>query len=73
MPTLGIGLRDCLRQTTVDLMQLVHACEPASILMATAVLDLDRSKIYFAGQSLGSLYGTIFTAVEPDVRARLSM
>jgi hypothetical protein len=31
--------------------------------------DLDASKIYYVGQSLGSMYGTIFSAMEPAVRA----
>jgi hypothetical protein len=30
--------------------------------------DFDPEKIYYAGQSLGSLYGTVFLAVEPDVK-----
>ena len=31
--------------------------------------DLDATKIYYVGQSLGSLYGTIFSALEPAVPA----
>jgi len=33
------------------------------------VADLDGSRIYYVGQSLGSLYGTMLNAVEPGVRA----
>lgn len=69
LPTMGIALRDCLRQTTVDLMQLVHAVRDGIDVDGDGTPDLDRNKIYYAGQSLGSLYGTLFSAVEPDVRA----
>ncbi len=31
--------------------------------------DLDASRIYYVGESLGSMYGTIFSALEPAVRA----
>jgi pimeloyl-ACP methyl ester carboxylesterase len=31
--------------------------------------DLDSSRIYYFGQSMGGIYGTVFMAVEPDVRA----
>ena len=30
---------------------------------------VDASRIYYAGQSFGGMYGTIFTAIEPRVRA----
>src|SRR5581483_8300713 len=31
--------------------------------------DLDPHRIYYVGQSFGSMYGTIFNAVEPALRA----
>src|SRR5262245_50105119 len=31
--------------------------------------DLDPARIYYAGLSLGGIYGTLFLAVEPQVRA----
>lgn len=58
-----IGSRDGLRQTVADLMQLVRVIETGGI------PGLDRSRIYYAGQSFGGIYGTIFLAVEPSVRA----
>ena len=66
---LPIGLRDCLRQTAVDLMQLVRAIRAGMDLDGDGSTDLDPNRIYYAGQSLGGLYGTVFTAVEPYVRA----
>jgi hypothetical protein len=62
-------MRDCLRQTALDLSQLVRAIREGIQLDADAAPDLNPHRIYYAGQSLGALYGTIFNAIEPDVRA----
>ena len=64
-----IGLRDCLRQTVVDLMQLVRVIQTGVDLDGDGVPDLDPARIYYVGESLGAIYGTILTAVEPAVRA----
>ena len=61
----AIGTRDCARQTAVDLFALVSTIKATQGLG----LNLDPSRIYYAGQSFGSFYGTLFEAVEPDVRA----
>jgi hypothetical protein len=37
--------------------------------MVTAQPHLDTARIYYGGQSLGSIYGTIMMAVEPSLRA----
>ena len=63
------GLGDCLRQTVVDLMQLVRAIRAGVDLDGDGQTDLDPDRIYYAGISLGAIYGTMFSAVEPDVRA----
>ncbi len=63
------ALRDCFRQTVVDLMQLARVIRLGLDLDGDGVPDLDPSHIYYAGQSLGAMYGTIFTALEPTVRA----
>ena len=55
----------CARQTAVDLFTLVHAIQSTQGLG----LNLDPSRIYYAGQSFGSFYGTLFEAVEPNVSA----
>jgi dienelactone hydrolase len=65
----ALGLRDCLRQTTVDLMQLVRAIRAGIDVDGDGKADLDGARIYYAGQSLGGIYGTVFTAMEPAVRA----
>jgi hypothetical protein len=65
----GIALRDCLRQTAVDLMQMVHTIRTGLDVDGDGTVDLDPNRIYYAGQSLGALYGTLLTAVDPNVRA----
>jgi hypothetical protein len=63
------GLRDCFRQTAVDLMQLVRVIRQGLDLDGDGAPDLDASRIYYAGNSLGAMYGPVFTALEPSVRA----
>ena len=64
-----VALRDCLRQTALDLTQLVRTIQGGLDLNGDGQPDLDASKIYYVGESLGSMYGTIFSALEPAVRA----
>jgi hypothetical protein len=59
--------RDGQRQTVADLMQLVRVIEVGVDVDANGVTDLDPSRIYYLGQSLGGIYGTTFMAVEPSV------
>ncbi len=61
----AVAVRDCGRQTAVDLSALVHAI-PA---MQGLGINLDSSRAYYVGQSFGGTYGTLFHAVEPGVRA----
>jgi hypothetical protein len=61
----AIATRDCSRQTAVDLFALVRTIRDTQGLG----LDLNPSKIYYVGQSLGAIYGTLFQAVEPNVLA----
>jgi len=58
-----IANRDGLRQTVVDLMQLVR------LIQTGGIAGLSQSRIYSAGQSFGGIYGTILLGVEPDIRA----
>jgi len=64
-----VALRDCLRQTALDLGELVRTIEGGLDLDGDGKPDLDATKIYYVGQSLGSMYGTIFMALEPNVGA----
>lgn len=63
-----IGSSDALRQTTIDLMQLVRQIQVGIDVDGDGSPDLDRNRIYYFGQSFGGIYGTIFLGVEPDVR-----
>lgn len=63
------GTRDCFRQTTVDLMQLVRTIRLGLDLNGDGIPDLDPAHIYYGGDSLGAIYGTMLMAVEPTVRA----
>jgi hypothetical protein len=63
------GNRDGLRQTVIDLMQLVREIEMGMDVDGNGSVDLDASKITYFGQSFGGIYGTTFMAVEPNVHA----
>jgi hypothetical protein len=64
-----ISSRDGLRQTVVDLMQLVRQIETGVDVDGDGAADLDAARIYYAGQSFGGIYGTILLGVEPNIRA----
>jgi hypothetical protein len=64
-----INVRDGLQQTVADLMQLVRVIGGGMDVDGNGTPDLDSSRIYYFGESLGGIYGTIFLAVESSVRA----
>jgi hypothetical protein len=64
----SIGAGDGMRQTVADLMQLVRVIQVGMDVHGNGTSDLDSSRIYYFGQSLGGIYGTFFLAVEPEVR-----
>jgi Bacterial virulence factor lipase N-terminal len=64
-----IGSRDALQQTVADMMQLVRAIQGGIDADGDGLPDLDANRIYYAGQSFGGIYGTIFMGIEPDIRA----
>ncbi len=68
-PRTIISSRDGLRQTVVDLMQLVRQIEGGVDVDGDGAVDLDASRIYYAGQSFGGIYGTILLGVEPNIQA----
>ncbi len=63
-----VGLRDCIRQTVLDLAQLVRVLRAGVDLDGDGVVDLNPGRIYYGGQSFGAIVGTVFTALEPAVR-----
>jgi hypothetical protein len=50
-------------------MQLVRVIEVGMDVDGDGALDLDPSRVYYFGTSLGGIYGAIFLAVEPNVQA----
>ncbi len=64
-----ISSRDGLRQTVVDLMQLVRQIEAGIDVDGDGSIDLDAARIYYAGQSFGGIYGTIMMGVERNLKA----
>jgi hypothetical protein len=62
-----VGLRDCLRQTVADLMQLVRGIRGGALLEDASGVRLDPSRIYYAGISFGAIYGSALHAVEPGI------
>jgi hypothetical protein len=68
-PFNAVGNRDGLRQTVIDLMQLVREIQVGVDVDGDGKPDLDASKIGYYGQSFGGIYGTTFLGVEPAVHA----
>lgn len=64
-----VSSRDGLRQTVVDLMQLVRQIQAGIDVEGDGSVDFDRNRIFYAGQSFGGIYGTIFLGMEGAVRA----
>jgi hypothetical protein len=63
-----VGNRDGLRQTVIDLMQLVEEIEAGVDVDGDGRRELDPERISYFGQSFGGIYGTTFMAIEPDAR-----
>ena len=69
-PQTLVGNRDGLRQTVIDNMQLVREIQVGGIdVDGDGTADLSTSRIYYAGQSFGGIYGTQLLGLEPDIRA----
>src|SRR6185503_17465116 len=68
-PRTLISSRDAAQQTIADFMQLVRVIEFGMDVDGDTAPDLDPSRIYYFGHSLGGMWGTIFLAIEPNVRA----
>ena len=61
--------RDGVQQTVADLMQLVRAVQGGVDVDNNGSAALDASRIYYFGQSLGGIYGTVLLGIEPDIHA----
>lgn len=67
-PRALVVMSDAYRQTAIDLMQLTREIEVGMDVDADGRPDVDASRIYLFGTSLGGGISTVFFAVEPDVR-----
>jgi hypothetical protein len=68
-PQTIVSSRDGLRQTVIDLMQLVRQVEVGMDADGDGTRDLDPGRIYYAGQSFGGIYGTMLLGVERNIKA----
>ncbi|MBI4591310.1 MAG: hypothetical protein HY725_20970 [Candidatus Rokubacteria bacterium] len=66
-PLALVASRDGIRQTVVDLMQLVRLLRRDVDVDGDGHPDLDRERLYYFGQSLGGIYGTLLLAVDPQM------
>jgi hypothetical protein len=65
-----LQFRDGMRQTVIDMMQLVRVIETNGIdANGDGTSDLNGQRIYYFGISLGGMYGPILLALDPSVRA----
>jgi hypothetical protein len=65
-----IGNRDSLRQTVIDLMQLVRILETTGLdLDGDGNSDISSWSLYSFGISLGGMYGSMHLALDPSLRA----
>ena len=62
-------IRDCRRQMTVDLMQLVRVIQVGVDVDGDGIADLNPSRIYSFGVSFGGTASVMLLAAEPDVHA----
>jgi hypothetical protein len=60
--------REFFRQTVADMMQLTRMVENAQAAGIVPFDKVDPSRIMYFGVSLGGIMGSMFMAVEPDVR-----
>ena len=60
-----IGIRDCSKQSAVDMFAMFRTIQATNGLG----LGLNPSRIYFIGQSFGAIFGTLFHASEPNLKA----
>jgi len=62
--------RDAMIQDVVEFMTLARLVETGGLdIDGDGISDFDADHITYTGQSLGSMYGTVFTAIEPHVQA----
>src|SRR4029078_2503726 len=68
-PDTLVSSRDGLRQTVIDLMQLVREVQVGLDVDGNGTAALDATRIFYAGQSFGGIYGIDCVALEPHLVA----
>jgi len=63
-----VGFRDCIRQSVLDTAQLAHAIRTGMDLDGSGSVTLDGANVSYVGQSMGSFFGTVLMAIEPEIR-----
>jgi pimeloyl-ACP methyl ester carboxylesterase len=63
------AVRDSIRQSALDLSRLVELLRLPGLDLSPlgATVKLDTSRIAYLGESFGTVVGTLFAAIEPDV------
>ena len=64
-----VSNRDGLRQTVFDIVALVHMLQSGVDVDGNGTRDLSTSRIYYAGQSFGGIYGVELLGLEPTIVA----
>ena len=64
-----VGARDTLRQTVVDLMQVVRQFEAGVDIDGDGTVDFNGQRVGYSGQSFGGVYGTMLMGVERSIVA----
>jgi hypothetical protein len=64
-----IGPRDSLRQTVIDLTELARRFSKGVDLDGDGQPDFDGTRISYAGQSFGGVYGAMLLGVDPGIVA----
>ncbi|MEZ5352710.1 MAG: alpha/beta fold hydrolase [Bryobacteraceae bacterium] len=65
----ALALRDCILQTVVDYRQLLNTIAAGVDFDGDGRAELRGTDIHFIGQSLGGWYGSLVTALMPEVTA----
>jgi hypothetical protein len=64
---IDLASRDGITQTVADLMQVVRTIQGGVDVDGNGSVALDPGRIYYIGQSLGGIYGTVLLGAEPDI------
>ena len=64
-----VAIRDCVRQTVLDDVQLIRAIQAGMDLTGNGAVELNPNRIYYAGQSFGTWVGSVLSAIEPAIQS----